>query len=195
MRPLARFTFASLCLIVLAVITHLSVVLLIPWHAEYHAAERLRHTLESRHAELISGPSERGWLPQPDPFVAIAACAFDLAEGPFRFTTHASPHFHSAAFHTRGAGAFFALTDRSVEGEVIDVQVMTREQQLIEEAIRAEAVDDDEDRRGDGVVRVIAPEASGFVTIRVLAPLASLLPRAEETAQAATCAVIPLDLD
>lgn len=134
-------------------------------------------------------------MPQPDPFVAIAACAFDLAEGPFRFTTQPSPHFHSAAFHTRGAGAFFALTDRSVDGDVIDVKVMTREQRLIEDAIRAEAIEEDEGRRDDGIVRVIAPEETGFVAVRVLAPLASLRPRAEETAQAATCSVAPLILD
>ncbi len=195
MKPVARFVFATLCLIVLAAIAHLGVILLIPWHAERHAAERLQHTLEARHPALISGPSERGWLPQPDPFAAMAACAFDLAEGPFRFTTSASPHFHSAAFHTRGAGAFFALTDRSVDGDVIDVQVMTREQQLIEEAIRAEALDDDEERRDDGIVRVVAPEETGFAVIRVLAPLRSMVPQAEEIAQAATCTITALDAD
>lgn len=194
MKPLARLVFATLCLLVLAAIAHLGAILLIPWQADRHAVERLRETVAARTAQPLRGAGEGGWLVRDDPFVAMAACAFDLADGPFRFTTQPSPHFHSIAVHSRGTGAFFALTDRSVDGEVIDVIVMTREQRLIEDALLAQAIEEDESRREDGVVRVIAPEETGFVAIRVLAPLAGLRQRAAETAQAATCTVDPLDL-
>jgi len=194
-KPLARLVFATLCLLVLAAIAHLGAILLIPWQADGHAAERLRESVTARTAQPLSGAGEGGWLMRDDPFIAMAACAFDLTDGPFRFTTQPSPHFHSIAVHSRGAGAFFALTDRSVDGEVIDVIVMTREQRLIEDALLAQAIEEDESRREDGVVRVIAPEETGFVAVRVLAPLASLRRQAAEIAQAATCAIKPLEID
>jgi uncharacterized membrane protein len=192
---MARFVFATFCLLVLAAIAHLGAILLIPWQADRHAVERLRATLSAQTAQPVHGLDEGGWLARHDPYIAMAACAFDLADGPFHFTTKPSPHFHSIAIHSRGTGAFFALTDRSVEGEVIDIIVMTREQRLIEEALLAQAIEEDETRRDDGIVRVIAPEEAGFVAVRVLAPLASLRQKASEIAQAATCAIRPLDLD
>jgi uncharacterized membrane protein len=46
-------------------------------------------------------------VPQHDPAVALAACAFNLGEGPLRVSTRTGPLFQSLAFHARGGAVFF----------------------------------------------------------------------------------------
>jgi uncharacterized membrane protein len=124
-------------------------------------------------------------LPLPDPAVAVAACAYDLGEGPFRFTANASGLMKSVAFHSRGSGIFFAVTDRAAIGGRLDIVVMTRAQRDLFDALQ----ENNDDR---SVLRVTAPEGDGFAVIRVLAPLPSLTERALQEAQDAGCMIEPL---
>ncbi|HSP26496.1 MAG TPA: hypothetical protein VLQ65_15105 [Saliniramus sp.] len=185
MSMLARFGLATICAVVLAAIAHLAAILIMPWTSERHAAERLLMTTSAENAQLIAGPGVESWLPLPDPAVAVAACAYDLGEGPFRFTASASGLLKSVAFHSRGSGIFFAVTDRAAIGGMLDIVVMTQAQRDIYDALQ----DSDEDR---AVLRVTAPEGAGFAVIRVLAPLPSLTERALQEAQDAGCTIEPL---
>jgi uncharacterized membrane protein len=186
MSMLARFALATICALVLAAIAHLAAILIMPWTSERHAAERLLMTTSADTAQLIAGPGVETWLPLPDPAVAVAACAYDLGEGPFRFTSRASGLMKSVAFHSRGSGIFFAVTDRAAIGGVFDIVVMTRAQRDLFDALQ----DNNEDR---SVLRVVAPEGEGFAVIRVLASLPSLTQRALQEAQDAGCMIEPLD--
>jgi len=185
MSMLARFSLATICALVLGLIAHISAILIMPWVSQRHAAERLLMTTAAETAQLISGPGVDTWLPLPDPAVAVAACAYDLQEGPFRFTAEVGALMKSVAFHSRGSGNFFAITDRAAIGGMLDIVVMTRDQRDLFDALQ----DQPPDRTA---LRVTATESEGFAVIRVLAPFSSLKEKALAEAQAAGCTIEPL---
>ncbi|MCC5977259.1 MAG: hypothetical protein JJU21_04295 [Salinarimonas sp.] len=198
MSVIGRFAFATLCGLVLAAIAHVGVILLLPFLSERAAFTRLQPTHETGEPILVAGPQTRGWLSQHDPSTALTACAYDLSEAPLRVTFTTGSHFQSAAFHGRGAGAFFAITDRAIDASVIDVLLMTPEQRFEEEALSTAITEVDDTGEIpidplEGVLRVTAPEAQGFVAFRVLAPLTGLAQAASERALSARCTPFPLD--
>ncbi|TVR09727.1 MAG: hypothetical protein EA385_06260 [Salinarimonadaceae bacterium] len=194
MNPFSRFAFATLCGLVLAIITHLATILMIPLFSERHAAARLAESARLENAKLIAGPGHETWLPRHDPAIAVAACAYDLAEGPFRFTAGTNAPFQSVSLHSRGAGAFFAVTDRAAINSELDIVVMTPEQRNQVIALRALQTETDaEPKEQDPAIEVIAPESRGFAVIRVLAPRPSLAGRALAAARQASCTIAPIE--
>ncbi len=196
MSVIGRFLFATLCALVLAAIAHVGAILILPFVSQQDALSRLQPTLETGEPVIVAGPQTRGWLTHHDPATAISACAYDLSEGPVRVTFATGAHFQSASFHSRGTGAYFTLTDRAIDGEVMDVLVMTAEQLFEDEARRAAASDDeDASERApdplDDALRVTAPETQGFVAFRVLAPLPGLAEAAVARALSARCTQLP----
>ncbi|MGO4572831.1 DUF1254 domain-containing protein [Microvirga sp. 2TAF3] len=183
MRGFARFMLATLCGLVLAAGVHVAIIFAAPYFAENDAFGRLQDTLTEDQAQLISLPGDvKTWLPLPDPATAVAACAFDLADGPVRVTAKTGQEFLSISFHTKTRGVFFAVTDRAAIRGELELVVMTPRQ--LDEASAAE--DENEPSRD---VRIVAPQEQGFVVVRVAAPTPSLRPRAEETAKSVSCTV------
>ena len=179
----ARFLLATLCGLVLALGVHIAIILALPCFAEQDAYSRLEETLTADTAQLVSAPGGGStWLPRPDPAVAVAACAFDLEDGPVRVSAKTGPLFQSISLHAKGGGVFYALTDRAAVRGELELVVMTQRQ--LDEAL---AQDDDSDPSRD--VRIVAPRREGIVIVRVAAPLPSLRPEAEEAAKAVSCAV------
>jgi uncharacterized membrane protein len=179
----ARFLLATLCGLVLALGVHIAIILALPRFAEQDAYSRLEETLTADTAQLVSAPGGGStWLPRPDPAVAVAACAFDLEDGPVRVSAKTGPLFQSISLHAKGGGVFYALTDRAAVRGELELVVMTQRQ--LDEAL---AQDDDSDPSRD--VRIVAPRREGIVIVRVAAPLPSLRPEAEEAAKAVSCAV------
>ena len=179
----ARFLLATLCGLFLAGIVHLTAVLAVPWLSERDAFSRLRPTLTADRSELVAAPAAADtWLPQPDPAVAVAACAYSLDEGPVRIAATTGPLFQSLSFHARGGGVFFAVTDRAAIRGALDLVVMTRRQ--LDEALATE--DQDEPSRD---VRIVAPQREGFVVVRVLAAFPSLREEAETAAKSVSCTI------
>jgi uncharacterized membrane protein len=179
----ARFLFATLCGLVLAGIVHLSAVLAMPWLSERDAFSRLRPTLTADKSELVVAPAATDtWLPRPDPAVAVSACAYNLDEGPVRISANTGALFQSLSFHTKGGGAFFAITDRAAVRGVLELVVMTRRQ--LDEALAAE----DEDEPSTDV-RIVAPRGEGLVVVRALAAFPSLRGAAEDAAKSVSCTI------
>jgi len=177
----SRFLIATLFGLVLAVGVHIAVVLALPRFAERDAFSRLRGTMESRNAVLVASPGGgETWLPTPDPTAAVAACAYDLGQGPVRVAARTGLLFQALTFHARGGGAFYAVTDRAAVRGELDMVVMTRAQ--FDEAL---ATEDEEEPSRD--VRIVSPRTEGFVIVRVVAPQPSLRALAEQTARAVTC--------
>ena len=138
---------------------------------------------ESENATLISSPGgEPTWLPLPDPALAIAACAFNLEDGPARITAHPGQSFLSLSLHSKTSGVFFAVTDRAAIRGELELVVMTQRQ--LDEA-RAEE-DENEPSRD---VRIVAPSEQGFAIIRVAASIPSLRPAAIAVAKEVSCTV------
>ncbi|MGO4704542.1 hypothetical protein AB4072_02040 [Microvirga sp. 2MCAF38] len=179
-----RFFIATLCGLVLAMGVHIAVILASPRLAENDAFSRLQDTLEFEHPTLIDNVGGANtWLPEPDPAIAVAACAFDLSEGPTRISTKTGPLFQSLSFHTKEDGIFFAVTDRAAVRGELDIVIMTPEQLDAARAIQ----DDGETVSQD--VRIVAPQTEGFVIVRVASPYPSLNTAAENTATAVSCTI------
>ncbi len=178
-----RFIIATLIGMVLAVGVHIAIVLALPHFAENDAFSRLRSTIEAGNAVPIAPPGRADtWVPLPDPAAAVAACAYDLRDGPVRISAKTGTLVQSLSFHARGGGVYFAVTDRAAVRGELDLVVMTRRQ--LDEALAAE--DEAEPTRD---VRIVAPRPEGFVIVRALAPSPSLRPQAEEAARSVACTI------
>ena len=180
-----RVLLATVCGLVLAGIVHISAVLSVPWLSEQDAFSRLRGTLAADRSEIIAARGKETWLPRPDPAASVAACAYNLNEGPLRVSARTSPMFESLSFHARGGGIFYAVTDRAAVRGALDLVVMTRRQ--LDEAQTNE--DEDEPSRD---VRIVAPRLEGLVIVRVVAPLPSQREQAETAAKSVSCVTQPL---
>jgi uncharacterized membrane protein len=179
----ARFILATLCGLALAVAVHIVIVMGAPRFAEHDAFSRLSATMHSDHAEIVSAPGGAGtWLMRPDPTVAVAACAFDLSEGPMRISTKVGPLFESLSFHSQGGAVFYAVTDRAAVRGELELVLMTPRQ--LDEAL---AADDESEPSRD--VRIVSPRTKGFVIVRVAVPFPSQRAEAEAAAKAVSCAV------
>jgi uncharacterized membrane protein len=178
----ARFLLATLCGLVLSVGVHIMIVLGIPSHARRDAFSLLRGPEQENGAAEPALGDPRIWLPKHDPAASVAACAFDLANGPVRVSTKTNSLFQSLSFHARGGSVFYAVTDRAAVRGELELVVMTRRQ--LDEALAAE---DEEAPNRD--VRIVAPRREGFVVIRVVAPFPSYRQEAEATAKAVSCTV------
>lgn len=185
MTDLGRFVLATLCGLVLAGLVHIAAVFGVPWLTEKDAFSRLRSTINAERSELVAAAgSAQTWLPRPDPSVAIAACAYNLDEGPVRISTKTGPLFESLSFHSRGGGVYFAVTDRAAVRGALDLVVMTRPQ--LDEVLARE---DEDDPSRD--VRIVAPHREGLVIVRVLAGFPSQRVQAEEAAKSVSCTIEP----
>jgi uncharacterized membrane protein len=179
----SRFLLATVCGLVLAAGVHIIIVLAAPRFAESDAFNRLRHTLTMEEAEIISAPSGGPtWLPRPDPAVAVAACAFDLDDGPVRVSAKPGGLFESLSFHSRGGSVFYALTDRAAVRGELELVVLTARQ--LDEAL---AEEDEEDPSRD--VRIVSNRREGFAIVRVAAPFPSQRAQAEAAAKSVTCVI------
>ena len=182
MRNRGRFLIATLCGLVIAAGVHIVAILASPSFAEQDTFGRVQSTLTADTAQIISAPGgQNTWLPLPDPAVAVAACAFDLRDGPMRVAAKTGSLILSFSFHTKTGGVFFAVTDRAAVRGELEIVAMTARQ--LDEARAAE--DENEPSRD---VRIVAPEQQGFVIVRVAAPTPSLRAQAEEAAKAVSCA-------
>ncbi len=178
-----RFLLATLCGLVLAGVAHIVIVLAAPRFAERDSFTRLRDTMALDRAQIVAAPGMApSWLPHPDPSMALAACAFDLREGPVRVSARTRASFESISLHLKGGGVFFAVTDRAAVRGELEIVVMTRRQ--LDEALAEE--DEDEPSRD---VRIVAPRQEGLIVVRAAAPFPSQRREAEEAAKAVSCAI------
>ena len=165
----------------LAAGVHIVIILTAPAFAERDSFARLGDTVTAERAQIVAAPGMgRTWLPHPDPAVAVAACAFDLTDGPVRVSSRTGALFQSISLHAKGGSVFFAVTDRAAVRGELELVVMTRRQ--LDEALAEE----DEDEPSRDVHRRTA--ARGLVIVRVAA-FPSQRREAEEAAKAVSCAI------
>lgn len=197
-RNLGKFVFATLCGLVLAGMTHLAAVLMLPRLAEHDAFSRLSPTATADAAVLVAEPRgevfgatrvgdpRRTWIPLHDPASAVGACAYDLSDGPLRVSAPDGPLYQTVSLHGRGVGAYFAITDRGAVRGRLELVVATQSQ--LDALLAAETEPTD----GIGDLRVVAPGREGFVLVRAIAGFPSEAALASALVESVSCTIEPL---
>jgi uncharacterized membrane protein len=166
-----------------AALTHIVAILIIPLYASHDAFARLSPLGPINATVVLPQPRpEARLIPYGDPAVASAFCRFDLSAGPLRVKAPAdSSGFASLSFHTRRGSIFYAITDKAATRGMLEALVLTEDQ------LRVLAAKDDEDTPALEL-RIVSPAETGFIMMRSLSEQPSLYPRAESAVRAMTCA-------
>jgi uncharacterized membrane protein len=186
MNLFARALYYAALILVIAGLTHLVSLLIVPAVAEHDAYARVE-ALGAPFKTIAlpeASPKARA-LPYDDPAVAAAVCRYDLTNGPVRARAPLGrPGFSSLSFHSRRGAVFYALTDRAANKGSMDALIVTAEQ------LRKLIAHDDEDNPSDDL-RILSPTTEGFVMARVLSQSPDDMVSAVEQASAMTCAPEP----
>ncbi len=120
-------------------------------------------------------------MPFMDPAFAMAICRYDLSGGPIKLTVPVSQAYTSVSFYTRNEVAYYAINDRSAGKKVIQLDLMT-------EAQHNELPEDEEITAADRLI-IDSPTATGLILLKALAPEPGLMPQAQASLAASSCAV------
>ena len=186
-RLIGRALYYAALVAVVAGLTHLAALLIVPGLAEHDAYARVE-TLGPPFKTIAlpqASPTQRVF-PYADPAVAAAICRYDLTDGPVRARAPLGrPGFSSLSFHSRRGVVFYALTDRAANKGRMEALIVTPEQ------LRKLVAHDDEDNPSDDL-RIVSPTLAGFVMTRVLSQSPDDAPSAAAQAAAMTCAPEPI---
>jgi uncharacterized membrane protein len=184
--PLADLCYLALVGVTLGAMVHLAAVLAAPLLATRNADARLAALAQRHVVTVLPLVTPDDALPYRDPATPLAVCRFDLSDGPVRVRAATQGDvFLSLAFHRPGGGVFYALTDRGATRGQIEALIVTPAQL---EALQAVDPEDEPVRE----LRLTAPQTTGFVTLRALAPEPGALPEAVAFLAAARCGPEPL---
>jgi uncharacterized membrane protein len=184
---LGRMFYYAALVAVVAGLTHLIALLIVPAVAEHDAFARIETLAPPFKTVALpeASPKQRAF-PYSDPAVAAAVCRYDLSGGPVRARAPLGrPGFSSLSFHSRRGVVFYALTDRAANKGRMDALIVTPEQ------LRKLVAHDDEDNPSDDL-RIVSPGTEGFVMTRVLSQSPEDAASATAQAVAMTCAAEPI---
>jgi uncharacterized membrane protein len=163
-------------------IVHLVTVLILPSTATQDAYSRLSTIAPVNTVAAIPPPTPKdAIIPFMDPAFAVAACRYDLAEGPLKLAVPVQTAYTSVSFYTRRGVAYYAINDRAAGRRVIELDLMTSAQ-------RSELPDDEEITAADRLI-VESPSTTGLIMLRALAAEPGLMPVARSALAAARCQV------
>jgi uncharacterized membrane protein len=154
-----------------AVAVHLVTLLATPGQAPNSAYRRLAETLPLGEVRLLPRATpETPGTPFSDPFAFLAACRFDLNEGPLRLRAQADgDHPLSVSVRLANGAIIYSGADTQAPRGRFNILILTKAQadaldearDDMEEAERA-AADADE-------LRLVSPSPKGFALFRLLA--------------------------
>jgi uncharacterized membrane protein len=164
-RLLFRFTPFLAGAVLVGALVHLVVILLVPHVAKHHAGARLALDAAVNTLEVLQ-PGEQGndglAVPFADPSMAMAVCRFDLSSGAVRLRIPVSDNFLSVALLSPTGHVLLSLTDRAATRRVIDMLLVTPEQQK-----QLEAQDPEDEPVQE--IRIRMAHTSGVALVRALA--------------------------
>ena len=150
---------------------HLATLLATPGLAPNSAYRRLAEDLPLGEVRLLprAAPENPG-PPFSDPFAFLAACRFDLSEGPLRLRAQADgDHPLSVSVRLANGAIIWSGSDTQTPHGQFNIVIVTRAQaDAIDEA--REDLDDAERAAAEAAeLRLVAPAAKGFALFRLLA--------------------------
>lgn len=171
-------------------LTHLSAVLLLPNVATRDAYDLLASQDFRRNAMTLLAPSRPGdkLIPFRDPAAVQGLCFFDLAKAPVRVNTKTEEgRLLTLSFRSRDGRIFYSMTDRAALHGAIDIRLVTPAQ--LEEVTAG----DDEDAGLPEELRLKSPTTSGLMVATALIARPSERADAEARIKAIECKAEPLD--
>jgi uncharacterized membrane protein len=183
-----RLVIWSVIGLLLALLVHLTTVLAIPSIATRGAVQRLQSLggPDSFHMLPRALPGAT-ILPRPDPALRMAACPYDLSNGPLAVHIPVTGAFVSASFYSQDGLNYYALTDRAASNDAIELTIFTTLQ--LAQARAREGPDTPES------LRIEAPGLRGLVIARALAPDPDAMPSIERLLTGASCHLAPATAD
>jgi uncharacterized membrane protein len=176
-----RLMFTIIAGVLLGLIVHLVSVLALPRIATQDAYSRLTPmTKLNAVTQLPLADPNTSPMPFMDPAFALAICRYDLSGGPLKLTVPVSQSYTSVSFYTRNEIAYYAINDRSAGKKVIELDLMT-------EAQHNELPEDEEVTAADRLI-IDSPTATGLILLKALAAEPGLMPQAQASLAAASCA-------
>ncbi len=174
MTGFARWTLA---VVVLAALIHLSAVYFLPnfivgqVHSQAASAVGTNTII---HSDRVDATSRQVVRPSPD--LLYSLCAFDLGKGPVRFTMPVPQGtYSSVSFFHANSDNFFALNDRTVNGDRFDLVLTT----------------DPDSTAPQGTERVVlAPGPKGIALFRTLITDEESFPRIDAARREADCVTV-----
>jgi uncharacterized membrane protein len=169
----------------LAVFVHIVSILIMPAVAARTGAQLLQARAGGAGGPQVIPPGWGGELPTPfaDPAVAVAVCAFDLSEAPFRVRAVAGDGFTSLVVVSLSGDVVHGLSDKAAVRRSLDVLVGTDPQIRAAEALEVE------DRQTQDV-RLRVPMTRGMVVVRALAPRAADAAAVTENLRRTQCGTV-----
>jgi uncharacterized membrane protein len=176
-----RLAFTILAGVLLGLVVHLVSVLALPRIATQDAYSRLTPmTRENAVSQLPLVDPNTSPMPFMDPAFAVAVCRYDLSAGALKLRVPVSQAYTSVSFYTRNEIAYYAINDRSAGRKVIELDLMT-------EAQHSALPEDEEVTAADRLI-IDSPTPTGLIVMKALAPEPGLMPQAQASLAAATCA-------
>ncbi len=192
-----EWSVGAVIVILVAGLTHLLAILILPSVAMKDAYDLLAESLEGTGGKRpaatgtmtllsTSKPTDRT-IPFRDPATVQGVCFFDLSKAPFRIRTKIEEgRLLTLSFRTPKGRIFYSMTDRAAFHDVIDIHLVTDTQLQTVEA------GDDEDQGLPSELRLKAPGLKGLVVATALVARPSDARDAEERIKAIVCAPEPL---
>jgi uncharacterized membrane protein len=177
-----RIAFTLAAGVLLGLIVHLVSVLALPRIATQDAYSRLTPmTKLNAVTQLPLADPNTSPMPFMDPAFALAICRYDLSDGPLKLKVPVSQAYTSVSFYTRNEIAYYAINDRSAGKKVIELDLMT-------EAQHNDLPEDEEVTAADRLI-IDSPTATGLIVLKALAAEPGLMPQAQASLAASSCAV------
>jgi uncharacterized membrane protein len=177
-----RLLFTIIAGVLLGGVVHLVSVLALPRIASQDAYSRLTPTTKEKAVtQLPLADPANSPLPFMDPAFAMAICRYDLSGGPIKLTVPVSQAYTSVSFYTRNEVAYYAINDRSAGRKVIELDLMTETQH--------NALPEDEEVTAADRLIIDSPTEKGLILLKALAPEPGLMPQAQASLAASSCAV------
>jgi uncharacterized membrane protein len=161
-----RLAYALILGLFGAGIVHIVVLLLVPSYSQRDAWSRLAEASGPyRMTRLDASAGGEPLLGAADPLFVVAACRFDLAEGPVQVEAEGRVPFWSASIYDREGRNIYSFNDRAAQSGTMDFVVLDNVQMIevrkqLPEAFRASLFVETELGEGIIVVRAFAPDAS-----------------------------------
>jgi uncharacterized membrane protein len=177
-----RLLFTIIAGVLLGGVVHLVSVLALPRIATQDAYSRLTPiTKLNAVSQLTSADPGNTLMPYLDPAFAVAVCRYDLSGGAIKLKVPVSQAYTSVSFYTRNEVAYYAINDRSAGKRVIELDLMT-------EAQHNDLPEDEDVTAADRLI-IDSPTTTGLIILKALAPEPGLMPQAQASLAASSCAV------